>query len=161
MILLDVLGEGPCRSAFRLNEPVATDLRDSASWLWPEFARSARELAGEVTIHCFPMRPAGQLLGVFTIYTDDGLTERTELVQFLANAVGAAVLHDPDSVDSKGIWANRSMIHQATGMVVVQLRLPPEDALAIIRAHAFAHDATVHEIAEQIVTRRLDFRENV
>ena len=45
-------------------------------------------------------------------------------------------------------------------MVVVQLRLPPDDALAMIRAHAYANSATVQEIAEQIVNRRLDFREN-
>jgi AmiR/NasT family two-component response regulator len=44
-------------------------------------------------------------------------------------------------------------------MVAVQLRVSPEDALAMMRAHAFAHGATVSDIAEQIVNRRLDFRE--
>lgn len=157
--LQEVLGEGPCHEAYRANEPVVADLRDAAGLHWPAFTRSARDIAGDITIHCFPMRPAGQLFGVFTVYSDDGLTEPTELVQFLASAVGVAVLHDPDSLHSQGIWAARSVIHQATGMVVVQLRLPPDDALAIVRAHAFAHGATVHEIAEQIVNRRLDFRE--
>ncbi len=89
--LQDALGEGPSRAAYRENQPVATDLRDTAHWLWPEFSRSARELAGAVTMHCYPMRPAGQLLGVFSVYAFDGLAESTETVQFLADAVGAAV----------------------------------------------------------------------
>jgi len=157
--LQEVLGEGPSHQAYRDNEPVVTDLRDTASRRWPEFSRSARVVAGDITVHCFPMRPAGQLFGVFSVYATDELTEPPELVQFLASAVGVAVLHNPESLHSQGIWATRSVIHQATGMVVVQLRLPPDDALAMIRAHAFAHGATVHEIAEQIVDRRLDFRE--
>ena len=158
--LQEVLGEGPCHQAYRDNEAVVTALRENAEGQWPEFTRSARDIAGDITIHCVPMRPAGQLFGVFTVYTDDELTEPPELLQFLASAVGIAVLHDPESLHSQGIWATRSVIHQATGMVVVQLAVPPDDALAIIRAHAFAHGATVHEIAQLIVNRRLDFREN-
>ena len=158
--LQDVLGEGPCRDAYRLNEPVVTDLQGAAGRLWPAFARSALETAGAVTIHCFPMRPAGHPFGVYSVYTENGLNETADVVQFLADAVGAAVLHDASAVESDGPWAARSVVHQATGMVVVQLRVSPEDALAIMRAHAFAHDATVHQIAEQIVNRRLDFREN-
>jgi hypothetical protein len=42
-------------------------------------------------------------------------------------------------------------------MVIAQLRVGPDDALAILRAHAYAHDTTLAEIAEQVVDRRLDF----
>lgn len=42
-------------------------------------------------------------------------------------------------------------------MVVVQLRLPPEDALAILRAHAYAQQSTLSEIAAAVVARRLKF----
>ncbi|GAA3100271.1 hypothetical protein JOF29_003149 [Kribbella aluminosa] len=158
--LQDVLGEGPCRDAYRRNEPVVTGLQGAADRLWPEFTRSALETAGDVTIHCFPMRPTGRPLGVYSIYTEIGLHQPADVVQFLADAVGAAVLHDtPSRERDDGPWAARSVVHQATGMVVVQLRVAPEDALAILRAHAFAHDATMNEIADQIVTRRLDFRE--
>jgi ANTAR domain len=157
--LQDVLGEGPCRDAYRLNAPVITDLRGPANRLWPEFTRSALEATGDVTLHCFPMRPAGQPFGVYSVYTHDGLREPADVVQFLADAVGAAVLHDTASHETDDAWESRSVVHQATGMVIVQLRVRPEDALAIMRAHAFAHDATVNEIAEQIVSRRLDFRD--
>jgi hypothetical protein len=157
--LQDVLGEGPCRDAYRLNSPVVTDLRGAASKLWPEFTRSVLEIAGNVTIHCYPMRPAGRPFGVYSVYSLDGLDESGEVVQFLADAVGAAVLHDTPLRESDAVWAARAVVHQATGMVAVQLRVSPEDALAMMRAHAFAHGATVSDIAEQIVNRRLDFRE--
>lgn len=157
--LQDVLGEGPCRDAYRQNAPVVTDLRGTANSRWPEFTRSALEAAGNVVLHCFPMRPAGQPFGVFSVYSHQGLREPADVVQFLADAVGAAVLHDAMSHETDEVWAARSVVHQATGMVIVQLRVRPEDALAIMRAHAFAHDATVNEIAEQIVNRDLDFRE--
>jgi hypothetical protein len=42
-------------------------------------------------------------------------------------------------------------------MVVAQLGLSPQDALGILRAHAFVHDTPLAEIARQVVTRRLDF----
>ncbi|MGZ0146044.1 ANTAR domain-containing protein [Kribbella sp. WER1] len=158
--LQDVLGEGPCRDAYRRNEPIVTDLQGAADRMWPEFTRSALETTGDVTLHCFPMRPAGRPFGVYSVYSQDGLHEPDDVAQFLADAVGAAVLHDASTGEPDGAWAARAVVHQATGMVAVQLRVSPEDALAILRAHAFAHDATVLGIAEQIVNRSLDFREN-
>ena len=46
---------------------------------------------------------------------------------------------------------------QATGAIVAQLRIGPADAAAILRAHAFAHDASVHEVARRVVSGELDF----
>ncbi|HWD78247.1 MAG TPA: GAF domain-containing protein, partial [Kribbella sp.] len=91
--LQEVVGEGPCRDAYRRNEPVVTALRGAAERLWPEFARSALETIGAVTVHCFPMRPVGHPFGVYSVYTEHGLREPLDVVQFLADAVGAAVLH--------------------------------------------------------------------
>ncbi len=42
-------------------------------------------------------------------------------------------------------------------MVVAQLRVAPDDALLIIRAHAFASGRTVREVAEAIISRDIDF----
>jgi hypothetical protein len=159
--LQDVLGEGPCRQAYRQNTAVVADLRDGSGRRWPEFMRSAREAAGEMTVHCFPMRSVGEPLGVFTVYARNGeLTEPEDVVQFLADALGAAVLSDSEVLDVSGPWAARSVVHQATGMLVAQLRVRPDDGLAILRAHAFAQNATVEDVAEQIVQRRLDLRED-
>jgi AmiR/NasT family two-component response regulator len=56
------------------------------------------------------------------------------------------------------MWSARAEVHQATGMVIAQLRMPADDALAILRAHAYANDTTLADIAHQVVTRQLDFQ---
>lgn len=53
------------------------------------------------------------------------------------------------------VVAYRAEIYQASGMVAVQLQIPPAEALLRIRAHAFAHDTPVSAVANEIVARRL------
>ena len=45
-------------------------------------------------------------------------------------------------------------------MVVAQLRISTEDALALMRAHAFAHETTLDNIAHAVLRRELDFTIN-
>ncbi|MFC9688203.1 ANTAR domain-containing protein [Kribbella sp. NPDC056951] len=159
--LHDILADGPGRQAYRDNVAFSADLRPGSGRRWPEFIRTARETADDVTLHCFPMRPISTPMGVFSVYARAGeLTESPAVLQFLADAIGAAVLNDSDLLDADGAWAARAVVHQATGMLIAQLRVGPEDAMAILRAHAFADNATVEMIAEQIVQRRLDLRED-
>jgi hypothetical protein len=160
--LQDVLGEGPCHEAFQTGRAVRTSLDGDAGQQWPEFTRAAREVAGSVWIRCYAMRPGEQVFGTLTLYLDKSpqIAESDETAQFIADAIGAALLRDPTAVDGineSGAWSSRAAIHQATGMVIAQLRISPDDALAILRAHAYAHDTTLAEIAEQVVGRRLDF----
>jgi len=42
-------------------------------------------------------------------------------------------------------------------MVIAQLRVPPDDALAVIRAHAFARSTSLQSVAEDVLDRRLTF----
>ncbi len=49
----------------------------------------------------------------------------------------------------------RSIVHQAAGMVSVQLDLPISDAQARLRAHAFAEGIDVAAVAADIVSQRL------
>jgi hypothetical protein len=51
--------------------------------------------------------------------------------------------------------AYRAQIHQAAGMVAVQLRIPVDEALARLRAHAYVTDRSVGDVATDIVLRRL------
>lgn len=160
--LQDVLGEGPCHDAFRTGQAVTTILDEEAGRRWPEFTRAARAEVDSVRIHCFAMRPGEQVFGTLSLYSvgTAEVAESNETAQFLADAVGAALLRDPSNdagVTSSGAWSSRAAIHQATGMVISQLRLSPDDALAILRAHAYAHDTTLADIAEQVVARQLDF----
>jgi hypothetical protein len=54
-------------------------------------------------------------------------------------------------------WGSRAEIHQATGMVVAQLGISAADAFARLRAHAFAEQRLLGEVARDVVARRLRF----
>ena len=49
------------------------------------------------------------------------------------------------------------MVQPATGMVIAQLGIGPDDALALLRAHAYAHATSLDAIAVQVTSRQLDF----
>jgi hypothetical protein len=53
----------------------------------------------------------------------------------------------------------RTEVYQATGMIIAQLRVNAETALARLRAHAFATDRPIDEVARDVVGRRLRFDE--
>jgi len=52
---------------------------------------------------------------------------------------------------------SRREIHQATGMVLAQLNVTADDALLLLRAHAFSSGRSVREIANDVVERRIVF----
>jgi hypothetical protein len=158
--LQDVLGEGPGQEAFREGQPVVTQVDGARGGPFPMFTELAGDIAGPLTVWAIPMHPGGTTIGVITLYRAGGpLRESLDDAQFLADAVGAALL---DDVATTGVlpfaaWTDRARVHQATGMVVAQLAIPPADALAILRAHAFAEDVTLDEIAGAVVGRQLTF----
>lgn len=162
--LQDVVGQGPSLSAYQQGTAFTMTVRDQPDARWPEFSRAAWHRLGTVLrIDAYPMRPSDDTFGVLSMYfTTAEPLESSDAAQFLADAVGAALLRDPlpaeESGADKGIWSARAQLHQATGMVIAQLHIPPDDALAILRAHAYAHDTTLAEIARQVVNRQLDFR---
>ena len=164
--LQEVLGEGPSFTASREDRLVAVTVDGRADERWPHFAQAAQQaLGGPCTVVAVPISPGDQPLGVATFYrrrldTTLPLPERT--VQLLVDAVGVA-LTQSDAEDEvrqqqAGSWAERARINQAVGMVMAQLRLRPDDALALLRAHAYAHTATLAQIAGDVVRRHLDFK---
>jgi len=51
------------------------------------------------------------------------------------------------------------VVHQASGMVAVQLEVSVGQALVRLRAYAFGNDRPLTEVAEDVVARRLRFDE--
>jgi GAF domain-containing protein len=108
-----------------------------------------------------PMRPDDEVLGVISMYQVEGGRLEVDLdnAQFLANAIGVAILgRFARSESTEMVWSSRDRVNQATGMVVAQLRITTTDALALLRAHAFAHGVPLAEVAASVVNRDLDFR---
>jgi AmiR/NasT family two-component response regulator len=52
---------------------------------------------------------------------------------------------------------DRFELHQAQGMVMVQLGISLGDALTRIRAHAFANNHSLGNVAADVVSRRIRF----
>ncbi|TCC37439.1 ANTAR domain-containing protein [Kribbella capetownensis] len=157
--LQEVLGEGPGNQAYRSGTIVTLDLNAQGS-AWSNFTAAAQAAVGELTLHAVPIRPAGQVLGVLTTHHSAPPVPDAATAQFLADAIGTALLQNPEGylhdLDSR-TWADRAAIHQATGMVLTQLGITVTDAVALLRAHAFAHNASMTEVARLVVDRRLRF----
>jgi hypothetical protein len=53
--------------------------------------------------------------------------------------------------------ANRAVVHQATGMVLVQAAVTVDDAIALLRAYAFSSDRPISDVAADVVRGHLRF----
>lgn len=159
------MGEGPCQDAFHSGRPVhAPRLDVAATDRWPSFVDLARA-SGIGGVFAYPLAVNGAKIGVLTLYQDGGgdltaaqhsdsiaiATVLTETVLSLQAAAPAGTLA-PSLEDAV---AYRAELHQASGMVSIQLQIPVSAALARIRAHAFAEGRSVGVVAADIVARRL------
>ncbi|MDN5764721.1 MAG: ANTAR domain-containing protein [Humibacillus sp.] len=128
---------------------------------WPQFEQQALSDVGAVRMLAVPIHPDHDVLGILTFYaTPERASElETDVAQFLADAVGVALLRESQWLvnETSGPWASRSRVHQATGMVIAQLQIPSEDAIALLRAHAFASSSSLLEVSEAVLRRELDF----
>ncbi|WP_277210386.1 GAF and ANTAR domain-containing protein [Isoptericola croceus] len=152
--LQEVLGEGPVQQALHEDRLVVAHVDDAPN-RFPVFAQeAARAIGGPLTVYAVPMHAGLQTVGVFSLYITAGrLTRGTEDLQFLADTVGTSLMGDLDALD----WSQKAPVHQATGMVTAQLRIPPDDALAVLRAHAFARSTDLQSVAEDVLHRRMTF----
>jgi GAF domain-containing protein len=177
-----ILGEGPCVEASRSGQPVlCSDLAVDGAARWPAFASGA-EAAGVAAAFTFPLRVGVIALGVLDLYRDSSGplsgAEPREAVAF-ADAAVAVLLHlqerngrDSSDGDSDGdrtprttaqpnesalldLVDRRAVVHQAVGMLSVQLGLDLSDALLRLRAYARSRERPIADVAAEVVARRL------
>ena len=171
------LGEGPHWDVLAAGKPVLVgDLRSSSVEHWPTFAAEATSL-NIGAMFSFPMKLGTAIVGVVDLcrYQPGELSaaEVQEAVT-LTRAVTRAAVHvatdaantevDAGPLNPIGPYPEmRREVHQATGMLAVQLGATTSttDAFATLRAFAFAHDRPVDDVASDIVNRRLDLSEPV
>ncbi|WP_363459180.1 ANTAR domain-containing protein [Microbacterium sp. LMI1x-1-1.1] len=138
------------------------DLRDATTTDWP-MLRSVAAYHGVRSLYAFPMTVGALEVGVVDLYADGlGALKQRDLALASVMADAAAlriferVLSGNDADGGSG-GSSRRVVHQATGMVCAQLRVNSNDALVVIRAHAFASGRSVTQIAESIISREIDF----
>ncbi|MBX7269346.1 GAF and ANTAR domain-containing protein [Micromonospora sp. Llam7] len=159
------LGEGPCVDATTGGPVLVADLTvPECRHRWPMFAPAA-VLAGVCAVFALPLRVGGISLGVLDLYrarTDDLAAEELADVLVLADTACAVLLDggtrhgmDGDDQGPEGTGLHHPEVHQATGMIMVQLGVPAAVALVRLRAYAYFQDRRLRDVATDVVARRL------
>nr|WP_069759681.1 GAF and ANTAR domain-containing protein [Streptomyces sp. LUP47B] len=158
------LGDGPCTSAAKSRAAVlATDLtagRDADRW--PVFAQQATA-AGVRAVYSMPLGNDTVCVGTLDLYRDvPGELTRRELriAELVANVMTVALTALPrgqengsegDDLWLSGLAKAHDEVYQAVGMIMVQLGVDSDEALARLRADAFADSRTALEVAHDVV----------
>jgi hypothetical protein len=161
-----ILGEGPCVDAYALRHPVLIPDLDQAMARWPAYAPAVHD-GGVRAVFAFPLQIGAARLGILDVFrAETGMLTPDELVLALTFAEVAVTTlldgQDHTEADHPHGWpddplGSRSELFQAQGMVMVQLSTTLADAMARIRAYAYANDQRLSDVAGDIVTRKLSF----
>jgi hypothetical protein len=147
------LGEGPARDTMTRRRA----LRASGAALvrhWPAYGPAIERL-GIRAVAAVPVQLTGVALGAMTFF-DPPARDDFDGLRLVADTVAAMLVPDegPAGTGPSALLAeadHRAVVHQATGIVSVRHTCAIPDALALIRARAFADDRTIDAVATDIV----------
>jgi len=167
------VGEGPGIDALASGRPILVeDLSLPASACrWPIFIPEAARL-GVHAMYSLPLAMGAIRVGVLDLYQDSPRElDHDQLVDALVYADTALLLvldaRSGITISLNGdepadripvLW--HAEVHQAAGMVSVQLATSALDALVRLRAYAYNHDQQLTDVARAVVERRLRFHPN-
>jgi ANTAR domain/GAF domain len=163
------LGEGPCVDAVEMGAPVLvpdlTSPDDVAVERWPAFMEAATA-AGVRAVFAFPLRIGAISVGALDMYragVGEMASVQLHAALMAADTAALALVHldtardetFADDVDTRSSY--QLQVHQATGVVQVQLGVTTEEAFLMLRARAFALGRPLVDVATDVVERRLRF----
>ena len=169
------LNEGACMQAAHSGRPVLVpDLLDGPETArWPVFAAAVVEQTLVRALFVLPLQWGSVNLGVLDMYrAAPGDLPAAQLNDAVAAADAAASMllghrtaPGEPGPDGSGGWLDhavrhRAEIHQATGMVVVQLGVSAADALARMRAYSFVHQRLLIDVSRDVIRRSLAFADD-
>lgn len=159
------LGEGPSWEALRTRTPVAaSDLQAEGGALWPGAWAALREL-DLGALYAFPLYVGTVSIGSIALYSmvarelsGADITGLTGLAVIVSSTLLRRALSRLDEADDEGADGkySRREVHQATGMVAARNGIGVDDALMLLRGHAYAAARPVREVAADVIARRLD-----
>jgi hypothetical protein len=165
------LGQGPCVDASRTGRPVLVpDLAGTSLRTWPQFGAGA-DAAGLRAVFAFPLQFGAIRLGVLDLHRDTaGELSGEELADALTYADAATqLLLDLQAEDTAlgmppphalAVLDDRAEVHQATGVVSVRAGVSLTQALALLRARAYAEGRPIGDLARDILDRVVELGEN-
>jgi len=161
------LGEGPCVDAYDRQRPVMEpNLGTPAITRWLAFTGQMIE-AGAQAVFAFPVQIGAVKLGAISLYrdhpgpmTDEQHADSIVLADIAARLILALQSDAPPAALTAELglaFGAQNVIHQATGMVAIQLGSSLGTALVRLRAYAFRNDRPLGEVARDVVARKLRF----
>jgi hypothetical protein len=160
------LGEGPCVDVYTSGSPVLEpDLTKSGFSRWPTFTPPALA-AGVQAIFGFPLRVGPIRLGALDVYNDrpgdlraDQVAEAVHLAEVVTRRVlelQAGADSDSPADELASPESLRAHVHQASGMLSARYDISVDAALLRLRAHAYATERPINDVARDVVARRLN-----
>ena len=118
----------------------------------------------------FPLRVGAVRLGALDLYqdrpgrlSDDQHADALVMADIVASWVLDAQADAPPGALAGELESGAELygvVHNAAGMVSVQLGVSVTEAMIRLRAHAFAHERLLRDVAQDVVERRLRFQED-
>ena len=159
------LGEGPCLDSVREGRPVMeSDLAGAGFGRWPAYAFAAHQL-GVRAVSAFPLHVGAVCVGALGVYRDwpEPLSGEAVFAASTFADIAMQVLLSGQAKASSGqltpelaeVLAPRRHVYEAQGMLMAVLDLAGPEAIARLRAHAFALGRPLAEVARDVVAGRL------
>jgi ANTAR domain len=162
--LQTTLGEGPAVDALALRRPVLEPDLQVLPHRWAGYSPAAIG-DGVRGAFAFPLQIGAAQLGVLTVYrrgagslSRDVLTRALTLADratgiLLDGQADAGPARPPRDLESA--LEPHYVVYQAQGMTMVDLGVLPGEAMARLRAYAYAHDRPLREVAADVVAGTL------
>jgi hypothetical protein len=161
------IGEGPCLSATASLDPEVADGNEIAR-KWPAFHEGFVAKTPFRSVASLPLVSNGSRLGAVDFYWTDpeaarelALDEAETIAQYITLLLRQAPLIDSTLDYDQPVWLdapaaqNRMDVWKAIGLVSTAHLLTAPDALSVIRAFAYAHDESVDEVADDLLSGAL------
>lgn len=155
-----ILGQGPSWEASDGGSPQAAGTALEARW--PLYGSAVAQLDVHA-VAAVPLRLGADLVGALTVTAADDVHRSSPRLADVASALRQCLLSAPELLRSSetdvpglGQFEEADVqpeLHQAAGVLWERSGLPIDDALALIRAHAYAEDRPVAEIAAEVIER--------
>ena len=161
------LGEGPCIDAHRDQRPVLEpDLLAAPEPRWPAFGPLILAAGGRA-VFAFPLRLGAVRVGALDLYrdrpgrlTDDQHADALVMADVVTEAVLMLQASAPAGLLAAAMADGADLhpvVHQATGMVAVQLGVGVGEALVRLRASAFGNGRALDDLARDVLAGTVRF----
>ncbi|GGY61339.1 hypothetical protein GCM10010326_65190 [Streptomyces xanthochromogenes] len=149
-----VLNMGPACDAVRSRRQVCVS-GPTMEERWPGYGAGLSQL-GLASVIALPLKLQGDCVGALTVFDSRPGLAPSGIFGKVADALAESMLLGPDAdPDLYGETDHRAVVHQAVGVLSEQIHCSLTDALALIKARAFARGEAPESVACQIVSGSL------